>query len=158
MPSWSSSEPRLIGGKIEHFCKCERRLTVQTTTIRKNPVTRFVSCSVCNVYNFLDDDLPSEYYKDLLNSSSTSNLSLLLLLLCTGPAVGDDKEALAFKKDDPYALANKDALAIEIKLLDGSLLDTMSEELYTISSELLVSKEDGPSILSKSELLSKLMV
>ncbi|GJY59824.1 hypothetical protein Tco_0459716 [Tanacetum coccineum] len=36
MPSWSSSEYRLIGGKIEHFHKCERRLTVQSTTTRKN--------------------------------------------------------------------------------------------------------------------------
>ncbi|GJX62685.1 hypothetical protein Tco_0295585 [Tanacetum coccineum] len=66
MSSWSSSEYRLIGDKIEHFHKCERRLTVQTTTTRKNPGKRFISCSVCGVYDFLDDDLPSEYYKDLL--------------------------------------------------------------------------------------------
>ncbi|GJR23086.1 hypothetical protein Tco_0971613 [Tanacetum coccineum] len=41
------------------------------------------------------------------------------------------------------------------KLFDGPLLDTMSGELYTISSELLVSKEDGLSVLRKSELLSE---
>ncbi|GJY31797.1 hypothetical protein Tco_0415292 [Tanacetum coccineum] len=39
MSSWSSSQSQLIGGKIEHFC---------------------------GVYDFLNDDLPSEYYKDLL--------------------------------------------------------------------------------------------
>nr|GEV42534.1 nucleotide-binding alpha-beta plait domain-containing protein [Tanacetum cinerariifolium] len=33
---------------------------------RKNPGKRFVTCSKCNVYDFLDDDLPSEYYKELL--------------------------------------------------------------------------------------------
>ncbi|GJY26788.1 hypothetical protein Tco_0401514 [Tanacetum coccineum] len=41
MPSWTSSESR-------------------------NPSKRFVTCSKCNVYDFLDDDLPSEYYKELL--------------------------------------------------------------------------------------------
>nr|GEY77178.1 ACD11 homolog protein-like [Tanacetum cinerariifolium] len=39
------------------------------------------------------------------------------------------------------------------KLSDGPLLDTMSGELYTTSSEMLVSKEDGPSVLSTSEML-----
>ncbi|GJW74335.1 hypothetical protein Tco_0133705 [Tanacetum coccineum] len=33
---------------------------------RKNRGKRFVTCSKCNVYDFLDDDLPSEYYKELL--------------------------------------------------------------------------------------------
>ncbi|GKC16158.1 hypothetical protein Tco_1012940 [Tanacetum coccineum] len=32
----------------------------------KNPGKRFVTCSKCNVYDFLDDDLSSEYYKELL--------------------------------------------------------------------------------------------
>ncbi|GKC51075.1 calcium-binding EF-hand family protein, partial [Tanacetum coccineum] len=57
---------RVISGKIEHLCKCDRRLTVQTATTRENSGKRFVLCSVCNVCDFLDDDLPSEYYKDLL--------------------------------------------------------------------------------------------
>ncbi|GKD00338.1 hypothetical protein Tco_1170612 [Tanacetum coccineum] len=39
---------------------------IQTAKTRKNPGKRFVTCSKCNVYNFLDDDLPSEYYKELL--------------------------------------------------------------------------------------------
>ncbi|GJW41224.1 hypothetical protein Tco_0067069 [Tanacetum coccineum] len=39
---------------------------LQTAKTRKNPGKRFVTCSKCNVYNFLDDDLPSEYYKELL--------------------------------------------------------------------------------------------
>ncbi|GKB92700.1 hypothetical protein Tco_0964972 [Tanacetum coccineum] len=33
---------------------------------RKNPGKRFVTCSKYSVYDFLDDDLPSEYYKELL--------------------------------------------------------------------------------------------
>ncbi|GKF60862.1 hypothetical protein Tco_0177648, partial [Tanacetum coccineum] len=33
---------------------------------RKNPGKQFVTCSKCNVYDFLDDDLLSEYYKELL--------------------------------------------------------------------------------------------
>ncbi|GJW45783.1 hypothetical protein Tco_0077429 [Tanacetum coccineum] len=66
MPSWSSTQSQVVGGKIEHFCNCECRLTVQTETTRKNPGKRFITCFVCGAYEFLDDDLPSEYYKDLL--------------------------------------------------------------------------------------------
>ncbi|GJV19286.1 protein chromatin remodeling 8 [Tanacetum coccineum] len=39
---------------------------VQTAKTKKNPGKRFVTCSKCRVYDFLDDDLPSEYYKELL--------------------------------------------------------------------------------------------
>ncbi|GJV39973.1 hypothetical protein Tco_1418413 [Tanacetum coccineum] len=39
---------------------------VQTAKTRKNPGKRFITCSKCNVYDFLNDDLPSEYYKELL--------------------------------------------------------------------------------------------
>ncbi|GJX73954.1 hypothetical protein Tco_0312549 [Tanacetum coccineum] len=66
MPSWTSSESRVISGRVEYFCKCNRQLTVQTAKTRKNPGKRFVTCSKCSVYDFLDDDLPSEYYKELL--------------------------------------------------------------------------------------------
>ncbi|GJT71280.1 hypothetical protein Tco_1030566 [Tanacetum coccineum] len=66
MPSWTSSESRVISGRVEYFCKCNRQLTVQTAKIRKNSGKRFVTCSKCNIYDFLDDDLPSEYYKELL--------------------------------------------------------------------------------------------
>nr|GEV22774.1 hypothetical protein [Tanacetum cinerariifolium] len=66
MPSWISSESRVISGRVEYFCKCSRQLTVQTAKTRKNPGKRSVTCSKCNVYDFLDDDLPSEYYKELL--------------------------------------------------------------------------------------------
>ncbi|GJW01912.1 hypothetical protein Tco_1560768 [Tanacetum coccineum] len=66
MPSWTSSESRVISGRVEYFCKCNRQLTVQTAKTRKNPDKRFVKCAKCNVYDFLDDDLPSEYYKELL--------------------------------------------------------------------------------------------
>ncbi|GJW82871.1 hypothetical protein Tco_0156016 [Tanacetum coccineum] len=66
MPSWTSFESLAICGRVEYFCKCNRQLTVQTAKTRKNPGKRFVTCSKCNVYDFLDDDLPSEYYKELL--------------------------------------------------------------------------------------------
>ncbi|GJV09968.1 hypothetical protein Tco_1351509 [Tanacetum coccineum] len=66
MPSWTSSESRVISGRVEYFYKCSRQLTVQTAKTRKNPGKRFVTCSKCKVYDFLDDDLPSEYYKELL--------------------------------------------------------------------------------------------
>ncbi|GJR85171.1 hypothetical protein Tco_0209182 [Tanacetum coccineum] len=65
MPSWTSSGSRVISGGVEYFCKCSRQLTVQTTKTRKNHGKRFVTCSKCKVYDFLDDDLPSEYYKEL---------------------------------------------------------------------------------------------
>ncbi|GJU87961.1 hypothetical protein Tco_1300384 [Tanacetum coccineum] len=66
MPSWTLSESQVICGRVEYFCKCSRQLTVQTAKTRKNMGKRFVTCSKCNVYDFLDDDLPSKYYKELL--------------------------------------------------------------------------------------------
>ncbi|GJR05403.1 hypothetical protein Tco_0528387 [Tanacetum coccineum] len=66
MPSWTSSESRVNSDIVEYFCKCSHQLIVQIAKTRKNPGKRFVTCSKCNVYNFLDDDLPSEYYKELL--------------------------------------------------------------------------------------------
>ncbi|GJW11560.1 hypothetical protein Tco_1577387 [Tanacetum coccineum] len=66
MPSWTSSESRVINDRVEYFCKCSRQLIVQTAKTRKNPGKRFVTYSKCNVYNFLNDDIPSEYYKELL--------------------------------------------------------------------------------------------
>nr|GEU99758.1 hypothetical protein [Tanacetum cinerariifolium] len=66
MPSWASSESRVISGRVEYFFKCSRQLIVQAAKTRKNPGKRFVTCSKCNVYAFLDDNLLSEYYKELL--------------------------------------------------------------------------------------------
>ncbi|PWA88684.1 hypothetical protein CTI12_AA117700 [Artemisia annua] len=66
MSSSSSAQSRVIGGKIEFFCNCNRQLRVQTSTSRLNPGKRYVKCGDCRVYEFLDDDLPSEYYKELV--------------------------------------------------------------------------------------------
>ena len=66
MSTSSSAQSRLIGGNIEFFCNCNRQLRVQTSTSRANPGKRYVKCDVCRVYEFLDDDLPSQYYKDLV--------------------------------------------------------------------------------------------
>ena len=57
---------RVIDGKTEFSCHCGVWLTVLTATTRTNPGKRFVKCAVCRVYEFLDDDLPSEYYQELL--------------------------------------------------------------------------------------------
>ncbi|PWA51966.1 hypothetical protein CTI12_AA458150 [Artemisia annua] len=66
MSTSSSAQSRLIGDKIEFFCHCNRQLRVQTSTSRPNPGKRYVKCDTCRVYEFLDDDLPSQYYKDLV--------------------------------------------------------------------------------------------
>nr|GEW47049.1 hypothetical protein [Tanacetum cinerariifolium] len=92
----------------------------------------------------------------------------------------DKKEGLAFEVDDTEALVflpldfenTNSSMSSSVKSsyhlsneLDGPLLDTMLGELYTIFLVLLsmllfelLSKEKGPSVLSKSELLSKLMI
>ncbi|GKA09289.1 hypothetical protein Tco_0688620 [Tanacetum coccineum] len=110
MSSWSSSKSRLIGGKIEYFCKCKRQLTVQTATTRKNTGNRFVSSSICGVYDFLDDDLPSEYYKDLLyvneNLSMYDVLMLTVLLLIVKCYVHDDNFWNANENGMPMHNAN----------------------------------------------------
>ncbi|GKE83229.1 hypothetical protein Tco_1553229, partial [Tanacetum coccineum] len=67
MPSWTLSESRVISGRVEYFCKYSRQLTVQTAKTRKNLGKQFITCSKCNVYDFLDDDLPSKFYKELLH-------------------------------------------------------------------------------------------
>ncbi|GKB60956.1 retrotransposon protein, putative, ty1-copia subclass [Tanacetum coccineum] len=88
----------------------------------------------------------------------------------------DKKKDLAFEFDNPKALVflppnfgnHNSSMSSSVESsyylsndLDGSLLYTMSGELYTISPQLLSelkSKEDGPYVLSKSKLLSKLMI
>ena len=67
MNSQNKATTKVIEGKIAYFCKCELRLTVKTSTTRTNPGKRFVKCSVCRVYEFLDADLPSDYYKELVH-------------------------------------------------------------------------------------------
>lgn len=57
---------RVNDGRTEYYCNCGMRLRVTTSTTRTNPGKRFVKCAVCRVYEFLDDDLPTEYYKDLV--------------------------------------------------------------------------------------------
>ena len=66
MSTCSSAQSRVIGGKIEFFCNCNRQLRVQTSSSRANPGKRYVKCDLCRVYEFLDDDLPSQYYKDMV--------------------------------------------------------------------------------------------
>lgn len=67
MTSRNKATRRVMNGIIEYYCKCAIRLTVKTSTSRTNPGKRFVKCPVCQVHEFLDDDLPSEYYKDLVH-------------------------------------------------------------------------------------------
>ena len=58
---------RVSNDKVEYYCKCAVRLTVKTSTKMTNPGKRFVKCAVCQVHEFLDEDLPSEYYKKLVH-------------------------------------------------------------------------------------------
>ncbi|GKD25281.1 hypothetical protein Tco_1231495, partial [Tanacetum coccineum] len=60
---WSKNASKL---ELNTFANASRKLTVQTAKTRKNSGKRFLTCSKCKVYDFLDDDLPSEYYKELL--------------------------------------------------------------------------------------------
>lgn len=68
MSTSSSAQKLLVGGNIEFFCNCPRprQLRVQTSTSIGNPGRRYVKCDACRVYEFLDDELPSQYYKDLV--------------------------------------------------------------------------------------------
>ncbi|PWA72821.1 hypothetical protein CTI12_AA266430 [Artemisia annua] len=76
MSTSSSAQSRLIRDKIEFFCHCNRQLRVQTSTSRPNPGKWYVKCDTCRVYEFLDDDLPSQYYKDLVYGPMIEALAL----------------------------------------------------------------------------------
>nr|XP_043630453.1 uncharacterized protein LOC122601779 [Erigeron canadensis] len=52
------------------YCQCGTKMRIFTSWTRKNPGRRFVKCRniktrSCTSFNFIDDELPSEYYKDL---------------------------------------------------------------------------------------------
>ncbi|GKB61805.1 hypothetical protein Tco_0917991 [Tanacetum coccineum] len=65
-------------------CKCKppHLLKVKVAWTRINPGRRFKGCPIydkdtkCFVYGFLDDELPSEYYKELLYNLYVENKSL----------------------------------------------------------------------------------
>nr|XP_043614398.1 uncharacterized protein LOC122586478 [Erigeron canadensis] len=56
----------------ERLCYCGFRINPRTSWTRKNPGRRFLSCPIvddkrkCQLYQFLDEGLPTQYYKDLV--------------------------------------------------------------------------------------------
>ncbi|PWA55581.1 hypothetical protein CTI12_AA422550 [Artemisia annua] len=72
MAEYAPGTPRVIGPYVRPFCKCGHRLTVKTAWTPENPGKRFIACpdydtrSKCAVFQFFYDDLPSDYYRELL--------------------------------------------------------------------------------------------
>ncbi|GKB78257.1 zinc finger, GRF-type containing protein [Tanacetum coccineum] len=70
--SYANGTPRVTGQYVRRYCKCGHRLTVKTTWTTENPEKRFIACPIydkskkCGVYEFFDEDLPSDYYRELL--------------------------------------------------------------------------------------------
>ncbi|PWA49967.1 hypothetical protein CTI12_AA476900 [Artemisia annua] len=113
MSSSSSAQSHVIGGKIEFFCNCNRQLRVQTSTTRTNLGKRYVKCGDCRVYEFLDDDLPSQYYKDLVYGFQRHRG------MDTGPMI----EALALEKSrlEDELKVTKSTLEDELKARKAKL-------------------------------------
>ncbi|PWA48672.1 hypothetical protein CTI12_AA488680 [Artemisia annua] len=61
---------RVIGKYVRPYCGCGLAMTVKTAWTREHPGKRFIACpkygSKCEYYEFFHDDLPSEYYRELL--------------------------------------------------------------------------------------------
>ncbi|GJU09952.1 hypothetical protein Tco_1132348 [Tanacetum coccineum] len=139
MPSWTSFESRVMSGRVEYFCKCSRQLTVQTAKTKKNQGKRFVTCSKCNVYDFLDDDLPSEYYKELLYEmfekqkqlKKHMNYEQVINVLAMEKSMCEEELRATKSKLKLY-----DSLGCKIKVLDGSLLQFNLDKVDPLQSVL----------------------
>ncbi|GKA31517.1 hypothetical protein Tco_0717822 [Tanacetum coccineum] len=57
-----------VATKSHYSCKIPLPLKVQVAWTNTNPGRRFKECSMrkCGLYGFINDELPSQYYKDLL--------------------------------------------------------------------------------------------
>ncbi|GJZ28893.1 zinc finger, GRF-type containing protein [Tanacetum coccineum] len=70
--SYAHGTPRVTGQYVRSHCKCGHRLTVKIAWTKENPGKRFIACPMydkskkCGVYEFCDEDLPSDYYRELL--------------------------------------------------------------------------------------------
>ncbi|KAJ9546569.1 hypothetical protein OSB04_019112 [Centaurea solstitialis] len=81
--SSSSSNPFCNSRGMAHtpnlFCYCGDKMSVRTSWTKANPGRRFLSCpnygslQKCNMFHFLDDELPNQYYKDLVYQLHTQN-------------------------------------------------------------------------------------
>nr|XP_043633159.1 uncharacterized protein LOC122604336 [Erigeron canadensis] len=54
-----------------HYCNCGEKMYILTSWTSRNPGRRFVRCPnvksrSCTTFNFIDEELPNQYYKDLL--------------------------------------------------------------------------------------------
>ena len=85
MPSSSSATSRhgyhQDVSNLTH-CECPYPIPVQVSWTPENPGRRFKGCPIrdkrrkCNVYGFLDDELPSDYYKKLVFDLHEENKEL----------------------------------------------------------------------------------
>ncbi|PWA92197.1 hypothetical protein CTI12_AA082140 [Artemisia annua] len=71
MANYAPGTPRVMGKYVKPYCGCGLAMTVKTAWTRENPGKRFISCPKysgpkCGYYEFFDEDLPSDYYRDLL--------------------------------------------------------------------------------------------
>ncbi|KAJ9537299.1 hypothetical protein OSB04_015415 [Centaurea solstitialis] len=77
MVSSSSSNRNSTGvqfsnGGANFVCYCGDRMNVRTSWTKANPGRRFLSCpnygssKKCNMFQFVDDELPNQYYKELV--------------------------------------------------------------------------------------------
>nr|GEV29079.1 zinc finger, GRF-type [Tanacetum cinerariifolium] len=68
--SYAPGTPRVTGQYVRSHCKCRHRLTVKTAWTKENLGKRFIACpdksQKSGVYEFFDEDLPSDYYRELL--------------------------------------------------------------------------------------------
>ncbi|GKB71863.1 zinc finger, GRF-type containing protein [Tanacetum coccineum] len=70
--SYATDTPRVTGQYVRSHCKCGHRLTVKTSWTKENPGKRFIACPIydkskkCGVYQIFDEELPSDYYRELL--------------------------------------------------------------------------------------------
>ncbi|GKC93937.1 hypothetical protein Tco_1159379 [Tanacetum coccineum] len=162
MPSWTSSDSRIISGRIEYFCKCDRRLTVQTAKTRKNPVNvgrRVESYKVkAEINGKFAIQMVCKWYANARKMQMVSKCKQGCKWYAKGdasafdPNLGDasafDPNSLAFDPDalafDPYALAFDPNVQV-LKEDDSSVL---------CKSELLPESE----LLSEFELLSEMII
>ncbi|PWA46003.1 hypothetical protein CTI12_AA512870 [Artemisia annua] len=72
MADYAPGTKRVTHKYVTTHCRCGLGMTVKTAWTKENPRKRFISCpkfdkgKKCGFYEFFDDDLPSDYYRELL--------------------------------------------------------------------------------------------
>ncbi|PWA38834.1 hypothetical protein CTI12_AA576150 [Artemisia annua] len=72
MAEYAPGTRRVTHTYVRPYCGCGLPMTVKTAWTKENPGKRFIACpkfekyKKCGYYEFFDDDLPSDYYRELL--------------------------------------------------------------------------------------------